>query len=98
MDLAEATYTIGEIQDKIKHTPPIIKEWIIEYLSYYALSLAQSALKIKDVEWIRFREWWFTVLSTLIKVFKWQKIASNQWEQIKKSDIPDNEVVKVEVK
>ena len=68
---------LPEIDEKLKMTNPIAREWIIEYFEYYGLTLAQEALKIKDVDWIRYRDWWYMVLAALLQVFRWLKLSKD---------------------
>lgn len=65
---------IKEITEVLTMMSPVIRESILEYLTYYSLTLAQEALKTRDIDKIAFRDWWFTVLATLKKVFEWLKL------------------------
>ena len=65
---------VKEITEVLVMMSPVIREKIVEYLTYYSLTLAQEALKTRDIEKIAFRDWWFTVLATLKKVFQWLKL------------------------
>ena len=74
---------IKQITEVLTMMSPVLRESILEYLTYYSLTLAQEALKTRDIEKIAFRDWWFTVLATLKKVFEWLKLKVKQQEQPK---------------
>lgn len=77
-NIDKARPNIKEVNEVLSMMSPVIRESITEYLTYYSLTLAQEALKTRDIEKIAFRDWWYTVLATLKKVFEWLKLKVQQ--------------------
>jgi len=63
-----------EILEVLQTMSPLLREKLVEYFTYYALTLAQEGLKIRDNEKLAFRDWGFTVLAVLKKVLLWLKL------------------------
>jgi hypothetical protein len=47
---------IKEVNEVLSMMSPVIREKVVEYLTYYSLTLAQEALKTRDIEKIAFRD------------------------------------------
>lgn len=78
--LEQAKPNLKEVNEVLSMMNPVLRESILDYLTYYSLTLAQEALKTRNIEKIAFRDWGFTVLATLKKVFEWLKLKVQQKE------------------
>lgn len=68
---------LAEIFDVISYMTPMMREKIMEYLSYYWLSLAQDSLYQENKDKIVGA---FTTLKKLKEVFEWLKLKQvKQW-------------------
>jgi hypothetical protein len=53
-DIHEKIPNLAEVFDVLKYMTPLLREKIVDYLSYYGLSLAQENLEAKSIEDIKF--------------------------------------------
>jgi hypothetical protein len=55
VDIHKSIPQLDEILDVIKYMTPIMREKIVDYLSYYALSLAQDSMYSENLDDIKFK-------------------------------------------
>ena len=77
-DIYKSIPQLDEILDVFKYMTPLMREKIVEYLSYYWLTIAQESLGKNNTE---FERWVFATLYNLQTVFNWLKLQQPKQEQ-----------------
>jgi hypothetical protein len=58
---------LDDVIEKIKDMTPLVREWLVEYMQYTAIALAQDSIDKEDKREIR---GWFAIIHKLMQVFQ----------------------------
>ena len=76
-DLEKKIPDLAMIFDTLKYMTPLMREKLVEYLSYYGIAMAQDSLEEENRDMIK---GWFAVVLKLKQVFEQLKLSQVKQE------------------